>query len=57
MVKLEAGKEKETIGRLTKFYESYNSGYSFDYSFLDQEYQAQYGQKREFLFWQNVLLG
>jgi predicted permease len=42
MVKIQAGKEKETIGRLEEFYTSYNPGFSFDYKFLDEEYGAQY---------------
>ncbi|WP_339815279.1 ABC transporter permease [uncultured Imperialibacter sp.] len=42
MVKLEAGKEKETLERLEAFYGEFNPGYSFEYSFLDQDYQAQY---------------
>jgi putative ABC transport system permease protein len=42
MVKIEAGKEKETIARLQKFYHTFNPGFSFDYGFLDEEYQALY---------------
>ena len=42
MVKMEAGKEKETIARLTSLYESLNPGFVFDYNFLDATYQAQY---------------
>lgn len=42
MVKLEPGKERETISRLHNFYQKFNPGFTFDYSFLDQQYQAQY---------------
>jgi putative ABC transport system permease protein len=42
MVKIEAGKERETIGRLQQFYIKYNPGYVFEYKFLDEDYQAQY---------------
>jgi ABC-type lipoprotein release transport system permease subunit len=42
MVKMEAGKEKETIAKIQAFYKSFNPGYGFDYGFLDSEYEAQY---------------
>jgi ABC-type antimicrobial peptide transport system permease subunit len=42
MVKIEAGKEKETISKLEKFYKTYNPGFALDYKFLDEEYGAQY---------------
>ncbi len=31
-----------TINKLQQFYKSYNPGFSFDYKFLDDDYQAQY---------------
>ncbi|MEX2233801.1 MAG: ABC transporter permease [Cyclobacteriaceae bacterium] len=43
MVKIAAGKETATINELQKFYQAYNPGFSFDYRFLDEDYQAQYG--------------
>jgi len=46
MVKLSAGKERETIERLGQFYRNFNPGFAFDYKFLDQEYQAQYNAER-----------
>lgn len=46
MVKLQAGKEKETIARAEHFYKNFNPGFSFDYKFLDQEYQAQYNAEK-----------
>ncbi|CAN5167056.1 ABC transporter permease [soil metagenome] len=42
MVKLEGGKERETIEYLQKFYQELNPGYFFDFRFLDEDYQALY---------------
>jgi len=42
LVKIEAGKEKETLSRLRTFYQAYNPGFTFDYQFLDADHQAQY---------------
>jgi putative ABC transport system permease protein len=42
MVKLEAGKEAETIAGLEKVYKDLNPGFSFDYQFVDEQYEAQY---------------
>jgi ABC-type antimicrobial peptide transport system permease subunit len=42
LAKIQARKEKETIARLAEFYKTYNPGYTFDYKFLDNAYQAQY---------------
>lgn len=42
MVRLEGGKEKETLATLTEFYKNYNPGFTFDYRFQDQEYAQQY---------------
>jgi putative ABC transport system permease protein len=42
MVKISAGEEKSTIAALQRFYGNYNPGYTLDYKFLDQDYQAQY---------------
>ena len=46
MIKIEPGKEKETISKLQKFYGSYNPGYTFDFKFLDEDYQAQYSAEK-----------
>ena len=43
IVKIEGGKERATIRDIEKFYQQYNPGFSFDYRFLDEDYQAQYG--------------
>jgi ABC-type antimicrobial peptide transport system permease subunit len=42
MARIEPGKEKETISGLTDFYKKINPGYVFDYSFIDNQYQALY---------------
>ncbi len=42
LANIEAGKERETIKQLTKVYGAFNPGYSFDFKFLDQSYQALY---------------
>jgi len=46
MVRIEAGREKETIASLQDFYQSFNPGFSFDYKFLDDEYQQQYAAEQ-----------
>ncbi len=42
LVKIEAGKTKETLTELEAFYQRFNPGYSFTYVFLDDEYQQLY---------------
>lgn len=42
MVKIEKGREKETIESIKTLYSKVNAGYTFDYQFLDQDYQALY---------------
>jgi ABC-type antimicrobial peptide transport system permease subunit len=42
MVKIKGEQEKETIDYIRLLYQKFNPGYSFDYKFLDQDYQAQY---------------
>lgn len=46
LVKIEAGKEKETINAIQKLYNSFNPGYDFTYSFLSDEYQEQYAAEQ-----------
>jgi ABC-type antimicrobial peptide transport system permease subunit len=46
MVKIEAGKEKETLAQLEKFYLEFNPGFLFDYAFLDSNYQALYASEQ-----------
>lgn len=42
MVKIEAGKERESIAQLQQIYQEQNPGFPFAYQFLDDTYQAQY---------------
>jgi len=42
MVRIAAGTEQKTLAGLAQFYKDYNPGFVFDYTFLDQTYQAQY---------------
>jgi putative ABC transport system permease protein len=42
MARIEGGKEAETLERLSAFYKSYNPGFPFEYTFLDDVYQREY---------------
>lgn len=42
MIRLEGGKERETLAALDDFYKKYNPGFTFDYQFQDQQYAEQY---------------
>jgi ABC-type antimicrobial peptide transport system permease subunit len=46
MVRIAAGKEKETIARLESFYKDFNPGISFDYHFMSRDYEAQYASEQ-----------
>jgi ABC-type antimicrobial peptide transport system permease subunit len=46
-VKIALGKERETIGKVEDLYKKFNSGYLFEYSFLDEQYQAQYVSEQQ----------
>ncbi len=46
MIRLEAGKEKETLKALSDFYVSYNPGFTFEYTFQDQDYARQYSAEQ-----------
>ncbi|MEM9142274.1 MAG: FtsX-like permease family protein, partial [Bacteroidota bacterium] len=46
MVKITAGKEKETLILLEKLYQEFNPGFLFDYRFLDENYQELYKAER-----------
>jgi ABC-type antimicrobial peptide transport system permease subunit len=46
MAKIMAGRERETIKNIQNLYQSYNPGYSFDYNFLDEDFQAQYAAEQ-----------
>lgn len=42
MIRIKGAQQKETIAQIQRLYESYNPGFPFTYSFLDQAYQKQY---------------
>ena len=42
MVRLKAGEEKATIPKIEKLFKTFHPEYTFNYSFLDEEYQALY---------------
>jgi predicted permease len=46
MARIEAGREKETLARLSAFYKAYNPGFPFDYTFLDDDYRALYASEQ-----------
>ncbi|MFZ2904867.1 MAG: ABC transporter permease [Cyclobacteriaceae bacterium] len=46
MIRLEGGKEKETLDALGKLYTSFNPGFAFEYSFQDAEYARQYAAEQ-----------
>ena len=46
MVRIEKGKEQETIARLEGFYKEFNPGFPFAYRFLDEDYQQLYVSER-----------
>ena len=47
VVKIKNGQEKETIQQLEKMYKAYNPGLTFDYHFLDHDYQALYTSEKQ----------
>ncbi|MEM9391306.1 MAG: ABC transporter permease [Bacteroidota bacterium] len=46
MVRIEAGKEKETLASLTDFYNEFNPGFTFEYQFLDEQYRSMYAAEQ-----------
>ncbi len=46
MAKIEVGREREAIEQLQAFYQDYNPGFTLDYQFLDQDYQALYAAEQ-----------
>ena len=46
MIRIERGKEQETLARLEKFYNTFNPGFPFSYRFLDEDYQELYTAER-----------
>ena len=47
MVKIKAGTERATIERLDKFYSEFHPGFPFEFTFLDDEYQALYDSENK----------
>jgi ABC-type antimicrobial peptide transport system permease subunit len=47
MVKVQSGLEKNTIERLEEVYEKFHSGYPFEFTFLDTEYQQLYDSENK----------
>ena len=47
MVRIEGGKEKETIAALESQYNSFNPGFTFDYRFMDVEYENMYKSEQQ----------
>jgi ABC-type antimicrobial peptide transport system permease subunit len=46
MVKIESGKEQETIEKISEVYKSFNPGFPFSYRFLDEDLHEMYGAER-----------
>jgi ABC-type antimicrobial peptide transport system permease subunit len=46
VVNLRAGTTGATLERLNRFYKAYNPGFTFDYKFLEGDYQALYASER-----------
>jgi len=46
MVRIEGENQQETLESLQTFYQEYNPGFTFDYKFLDQEFQKQYAAEQ-----------
>ncbi|SDL25472.1 duplicated orphan permease [Catalinimonas alkaloidigena] len=46
LVKLAPGQEQNTLATLEKLYQTFNPGFTFDYRFLDQDYQALYAAEQ-----------
>ncbi len=46
MVRILAGREKETLQKLSSFYTSFNPGFVFDYYFLDEKFQENYATEQ-----------
>jgi len=47
MAKISLGKEKEAIANVGQFYKTNYPGLAFDYTFLDQDYQALYSAEKQ----------
>ncbi|MEO7989426.1 MAG: ABC transporter permease [Chryseolinea sp.] len=57
-IKIEQGREEETIQSLQTLYKQFNPGFAFDYTFLDHAYQSQYAAEKRVAslsFWFAIL--
>ncbi len=57
-IKIEQGREEETIQNLQTLYKQFNPGFAFDYAFLDHAYQSQYASEKRVAslsFWFAIL--
>lgn len=46
MARISAGNQKETLESIDDFYAEFNPGFSFDYYFLDEQFQRQYAAEQ-----------
>jgi putative ABC transport system permease protein len=46
LVRLQPGTETETIGRIEKLYQEFNTGVSFEYKFLEDDFRALYASEK-----------
>jgi ABC-type antimicrobial peptide transport system permease subunit len=46
-VRIKVGTEKQTLGHLEQLYKQYNQGLSFEYRFLDDDYQLLYSSEQK----------
>lgn len=46
LVRLEKGKEKETLEKMSEFYSDFNPGFTLEYKFQDQEYARLYAAEQ-----------
>jgi ABC-type antimicrobial peptide transport system permease subunit len=46
MTKISAADRQKTLAQIEDFYKTFNPGYSFDYQFLDNDFQIQYASEK-----------
>jgi len=57
MVKLQKGEEATTIKKLEEFYKKFHSGYPFEFTFLDEDYQALYASEQRAIIVSKYITG
>ena len=50
IVRLEGGREQEALAQVQDLYQRFNPGYSFDYQFVDADYQALYAAEQRVIY-------